>query len=97
MNIKTKIMMVVAVLMFSVGVAIAAVPGKVDGEVTKISGEMVTIKTTEGAMHSIHVDPKTTKKEGKVVIGAMVSADVNDKGHATTLTVIEGKDMEPKG
>ncbi len=94
MKIRTKIGVAAVALLLWTGLAMADVPGSIRGEVTKISGDMVTIKTTEGKMQSFHVDPKTTKKEGQVNVGAMVSADVNNSGHATSVKVIQGKGME---
>ncbi len=65
--------------------------GNVTGEVVKISGEMIEVKDSAGKVHSIHVDPKSTKKTGELKIGAKVMADVNDMGHANSISVQEGK------
>ncbi len=63
----------------------------VSGEIVKIEKEMVDVKDSAGKIHSIHVDPKTTKKTGELKVGAKVMADVNDMGHANTISVQEGK------
>ncbi len=88
---KTKILGFVAALLVFSGIAIAGIPGNTSGEVTQIKGEMVTIKTSEGKMTTFHVDPAGTKKEGMIEIGAQVSAEVNDKGHANWIKVVENK------
>lgn len=64
--------------------------GNLSGEIVKISGEMVDVKDSSGKVHSIHVDPKSTKKSGELKIGAKVVADVNDMGHANSISVKEG-------
>jgi hypothetical protein len=43
---------------------------------------MVTIKLADGTAKTVHVDPKGTKKEGEIKIGAQVTADVTSSGHA---------------
>jgi len=63
--------------------------GNLSGEIVKVSGEMVDVKDGEGAIHSIHIDPKSTKKSGELEVGAMVGANVNDKGHANSIWVQE--------
>ena len=68
--------------------------GAVKGEITKMSGDMVDVKDSEGKMHAIHVDPKSTKKDGKLKVGAMVEADVNDMGHANSIKVEGMMDMK---
>jgi predicted acyltransferase (DUF342 family) len=60
---------------------------KVRGEVTKISKEMVDVKDSSGKTHSIHVDSKTTQNTRELKVGAIVTADVNDKGHANMIWV----------
>jgi len=88
---KTKIMVVMAALLVWTGIAVANIAGNVNGEVTDIKGDMVTIKTSEGTMKSIHVDPSATKKEGMIKVGVQVSAEVNDKGHAKWVKVVQDK------
>ncbi len=86
---KRKIVgMIAAVLLFT-GIAIAG-SGNTMGEITKIKGAMVTIKTSDGEK-TVHVDPAGTKKEGEIKVGAMVSADVTSKGHANWIKVMEHK------
>ena len=65
----------------------AKMDGNLSGEIVKISGEMVDVKDTTGKVHSIHIDPKTTKKTGELKVGIKVVADVNDMGHANSITV----------
>jgi len=65
--------------------------GNVSGEIVKISGEMVDVKDSAGKVRSIHIDPKTTKKSGELKVGARVVADVNDMGHANSISVEEMK------
>ncbi len=80
---KKLMMAVVAVSLIWVGAALAgADAGNVAGEVTKVEGEMVTIKQADGTAKTVHVDPKGTKKEGEIKIGAQVTADVTSSGHA---------------
>lgn len=66
--------------------------GNLMGEVVKIDGEMVDVKTSDGNVRAIHIDPKTTKKTGKIEKGAMVEADVTGMGHAKWITVKEKMD-----
>ncbi|MCI0527884.1 MAG: hypothetical protein L0Y56_10650 [Nitrospira sp.] len=73
------------------GEEMGAKGGNVTGEVVKISGEMVDVKDGTGKVHSIHVDPKSTKKTGELKVGAKVMADVNDMGHANSISVQENK------
>jgi hypothetical protein len=65
--------------------------GNISGEIVKISGEMVDVKDSEGKIHSVHVDPKGTKKTGELKVGVKVMADVNDMGHANSISVEEIK------
>ncbi len=89
---KKLIMMVVAVSLIWVGAALAgADAGNVAGEVTKVEGEMVTIKAADGTTKSVHIVPKGTKKEGEIKVGAKVTADVTSGGHANWIK--EVKDM----
>lgn len=64
------------------GIAVAATEGNLSGKVTKIDGEMWTVEMADGKTKSIHIDPATTKKEGELKVGAMVTADVTSGGHA---------------
>lgn len=59
----------------------------ITGEITKIDGEMVSVKDSTGKVEQIHVDPKATKKTGDLKEGAKVTAQVDDKGHATSVEV----------
>ena len=59
---------------------------KICGTLVKIDGAMYTIKDKEKKEHTIHVDPKTTKKTGHLEIGAMVDAEVDSSGHAHWIT-----------
>ena len=70
----------------STGIALAGM--SLTGEITKISGEFVTVKTDKGERR-IHVDPVATKKTGDLKVGAQVEADVTSMGHANWITVIE--------
>ncbi|MGH7274095.1 MAG: hypothetical protein ACREIQ_06555 [Nitrospiria bacterium] len=65
----------------------AKMDGNLSGEIVKISGEMVDVKDSAGKIHSIHRDPKTTKVTGELKVGIKVVADVNDMGHANSITV----------
>ena len=65
----------------------AKMDGNLSGEIVKISGEMVDVKDSAGKIHPIHIDPKTTKKTGELKVGVKVVADVNDMGHANSITV----------
>jgi hypothetical protein len=69
----------------------AKMEGNLSGEIVKISGDMVDVKDNSGKIHSIHVDPKATKKTGELKVGAKVGADVTDSGHANSIWVEEGK------
>jgi ribosomal protein S1 len=59
----------------------------IKGEVTKIEGEMVTVKDEAGKEHMLHIDAKSTKKEGKIEVGAHVEADAEANGHAKSIKV----------
>ncbi len=69
----------------------AKAAGNISGEIVKIDKEMVDVKDSAGKVHSIHVDPKTTKKSGELKVGAKVTADINDMGHANSISVQEMK------
>jgi len=89
---RSKWTMLVAALVFAwVGAAAAADKGNVMGEVTKVEGEMVTIKMADGASKTVHVDPKGTKKEGDIKPGAHVEADVTSSGHANWIKAMDMK------
>jgi hypothetical protein len=79
---KKLVLAAIAVSFIWAGTALAGEMGNVSGEVTKVDGEMVTIKTDDGSSKSVHVDPKGTKKEGDIKVGAHVTADVTSGGHA---------------
>jgi len=79
---KRLILAAIAVSFIWAGTALAGDMGNVSGEVTKVDGEMVTIKMADGSSKAVHVDPKGTKKEGDIKVGAKVSADVSSSGHA---------------
>lgn len=64
------------------GAALAGAMGNVSGEVTKVDGDMVTVKMADGTSKAVHVDPSATKKEGEIKVGAHVTADVTSGGHA---------------
>jgi len=91
---KTKILGFITALLVFTGSAIAGIPGNISGEVTGIKGDMVTIETTENKTEKFHVDPKTTKKIGNIEIGAQVTADVDAKGHAKSVTVVKNMKMD---
>ncbi len=69
----------------------AKAAGNISGEIVKIDKEMVDVKDSDGKIQRIHVDPKTTKKSGELKVGAKVTADVNDTGHANSISVQEDK------
>ncbi len=81
-EMKKFVLAGVAVSLMWAGVALAGEMGNVSGELTKMEGDMVTIKMADGSMKSVHIDPATTKKEGEIKVGAHVSADVTSGGHA---------------
>jgi hypothetical protein len=58
--------------------------GHITGEVTKIDGDMVTVKDMHGEEHMLHVD-KTTKKMGELKVGEHVMAEATDSGHAKSI------------
>jgi hypothetical protein len=69
----------------------AKMEGNLSGEIVKIDKEMVDIKDSAGKVHSVHVDPKGTKKTGELKVGAKVGANVTDSGHANSIWVEEEK------
>ncbi|MEW6683723.1 MAG: hypothetical protein AB1451_12495 [Nitrospirota bacterium] len=84
------------VLLIWGGVAAAGMDD-ITGEVTKMEGEMVTVKMGDGSMKTIHVDPKGTKKEGEVKVGAHVTANVTPSSHANWIKVMKGDGMMKDG
>jgi hypothetical protein len=83
----------VAVSLMWAGAALAGAMGNVSGEVTKMEGDMVTVKMADGSMKSVHIDPSTTKKEGEIKVGAQVSADVTSGGHANWIKEMKDDHM----
>ncbi len=95
-----KTLWVLAVMGLSFSLALIGVrvglADMVKGEITKIAGELVTIKTDKGE-RQVHIDPKGTKKSGEIKVGAKVEADVTSTGHANSIKVEDGmKPMEEK-
>ena len=68
--------------------------GHIKGKVTKIAGDMVTVKDAGGKEHMLHVDAKTTKKGGEIKVGIHVEADSDKSGHAKSIKV--EAEMSPK-
>lgn len=62
---------------------------KVTGEVTKVEGDMVTIKDEKGKEHTVLTD-ETTEMFGEVKQGAKVDAEMTEKGHAAMITIRKG-------
>ena len=90
---RRLMMVAAAVSLIWVGSALAGEMGNVSGEVTKMDGEMVTIKMSDGTTKSVHVDPKGTKKEGEIKVGAQVTADVTSGGHANWIKEMKDEHM----
>jgi hypothetical protein len=86
---KKLLLAVIAGSFILAGTALAGEMGNVTGEVTKVDGEMVTIKMDDGSSKSVHVDPKGTKKEGDIKVGAKVTADVASSGHANWIKEVK--------
>ena len=63
----------------------------IKGEVTKIEGDMVTVKDDHGKEHTLHVDQHATKKEGEIKVGAHVEADAEANGHAKSIKAGKSK------
>ncbi|HEX9756255.1 MAG TPA: hypothetical protein VGB26_00475 [Nitrospiria bacterium] len=77
------------------GIALAGEgKGNLSGEITKIDGDMVTVKTEDGEDKKIHVDSASTKKEGNLEVGTHIAADVTSKGHANWIKEIEEDEEE---
>lgn len=87
---KQLILAVAAVSFMWAGTALADAMGNVAGEITKVDGEMVTIKVADGSSKSVHVDPKGTKKEGDIKVGVHVTADVTPGNHANWIKEVKG-------
>ncbi len=84
---KFVMFLVAAMVAFSFATTTFASEGhKVSGEVTKVEGDMVTVKDDKGKEHKLHTD-KTTKMSGDVKQGAKVEAEMTEKGHATAISV----------
>ena len=84
---KFIIFFVAAMVAFSFATTTFAGAGhKVSGEITKVEGDMVTIKDDKGKEHKVHTD-KSTKTSGEVKQGAKVEAETTDSGHATMISV----------
>lgn len=58
------------------------------GEVVKIEGPFVTVKSKDGKAHKFHVN-KSTHMKGKVKPGVKVKVEATDAGHALEMTVIQ--------
>ena len=87
-----------ATLLFAVfafvGTGIAG-GNKISGDLVNIDGAMYTVKDKTDKEHTIHVDPKSTKKTGDLKTGVMVEAEVDSSGHALWIKVMEmDKDKE---
>ncbi|MBI3803458.1 MAG: hypothetical protein HY282_06815 [Nitrospirae bacterium] len=83
---KLMMFFVAAMVAFSFAtVSFATGDHKVSGEVTKVEGDMVTVKDDKGKEHKIHTD-KSTKTTGDIKQGAKVDVDMTDKGHATAIS-----------
>ena len=79
---------VAGVMMMSLATAgFAMKDHAIKGEVTKIEGEMVTVKDAHAKEHTFHVDAKATKKIGEVTVGAHVEVDADKSGHANSIKV----------
>lgn len=84
---KLIMFFVVAMVAFSFATTTFASGGhKVSGEVTKVEGDIVTIKDDKGKEHKVHTD-KSTKMSGEVKQGAKVEAEMTDKGHGIMISV----------
>lgn len=84
-----RIMMFFAAALVAVSfatVSFASGTHKVTGEVVKAEGEFVEVKDDKGKTHKLHVDKKMTKQTGDIKAGAKVEAEMDDKGHATSIT-----------
>lgn len=84
---KLIMFFVAAMVAFSFAtVGFAGGDHKISGEITKVEGDMVTIKDEKGKEHMVHTD-KSTKMSGEVKQGAKVEAQTTEKGHATMISV----------
>jgi len=89
--------LVAAVLLWTGVAAAAGEKGNVTGEIIKMEGDNLTVKTEDGQTKSIHVDPVETKKEGDLTLGARVEADVTPSGHANWIKVEQAAGSPPSG
>jgi len=80
-------LLIAGVMTISLATVSFAMKGHIKGEVTKIEGDMVTVKDATGKEHMLHVDAKATKKEGEIKVGAHVEADADKSGHAKSIKV----------
>lgn len=80
-------LLVAGIMTVSLASVSFAMKGHIKGEVTKIEGDMVTVKDAAGKDHMLHVDKTSTKKEGDIKVGARVEADADDSGHAKSIKV----------
>jgi len=88
--LNKTILMTLAVFLVFAGTALAGGgKGNLSGEITKIDGEMLTVKTADGEAKEIHVDPASTKKEGDLEVGRHITADITSKGHANWIKEVE--------
>ena len=94
---KSKVLLLSAVILSAwFGMAMAGAEGNVSGEITNIDGEMWTIEMEDGKTTKVHIDAKSTKKEGDLKVGTLVTADVTSGGHANWIKVVEEEVMEEK-
>lgn len=90
---KQMMIMAATLSFFLTAVAAGDMLGNVTGEVTKVEGEMVTIKTADGANRTVHVDPKSTRTEGDISTGAYVTADVTSDNRAIWIKITPNEPM----
>jgi len=58
---------------------------EINGVVSKIEGDMVTVTDDHKKDHTFHVDAHATKKEGEITVGAHVTVDADKSGHANSI------------
>ncbi len=104
MKIKSKIAWATGLILLSAGIVMAGIPPNVQGTVIEVNEGLVIVETPEGDIQAFQVDKTTTRKGARVAIGTLVSADVNDRGHANWISVMLSKDTaktklkdKPKG
>lgn len=61
---------------------------KTVGEVIKVEGEFIMVKTKEGKTHKFHVN-KSTHLKGDVKSGSKVEVLSTDSGHAISMSVVQ--------